>query len=420
MMETSNCGNPNCTEKSKLKCTGCSLISYCSSDCQKKHWGVHKTICKQSKVNNNVNTLVVNPSNSSSVTTSTSSTDLKFKNQDEIIKKIENIKNDTHKYFVAGDFENSVKNGLQALSLVKELPPVIASQEACQLHLNISTAYMQMKNIDLALEHTNLSVIEAEINSSLRPGNPQAIEILSITLGTKAFNLYNADKIDEADESAEKSLALSEKIYSKNDPRFQKILRIIASIRIKQNKLEEAEKFYLKAYTMLCLAPQAGPQCTEAQAIIDDLCNLFINKKNDLITAEKYARSNYQALTDKQLDERGEIVLSDSASRMSMIMRKQNRLPEAEQYLKQALIIREEKLSRLSPVGIAYTLVQLASIEEAQGNYESEVEERLMKALEIFSRVKGQGCIEVQNTINQLRVLRSRRNGTGDTFSCIP
>jgi len=75
--------------------------------------------------------------------------------------------------------------------------------------------------------------------------------------------------------------------------------------------------------------------------------------------------------------------------RMSMIMRRQNKLPEAEQYLRQALAIREEKLVRVSPVGIAYTLVQLATIEELRGKCDGEVEQRLMRALEIFGRVKG-------------------------------
>ena len=74
---------------------------------------------------------------------------------------------------------------------------------------------------------------------------------------------------------------------------------------------------------------------------------------------------------------------------MSMIMRRQNKLPEAEQFLKQALAIREEKLVRVSPVGIAYTLVQLATIEELQGKCGGEVEQRLMRALEIFGRVTG-------------------------------
>ena len=84
---------------------------------------------------------------------------------------------------MAGDFPKSVQCGLEALALTKGLPPVVASQEACQLHLNLSTAYMQMQKFDRALEHTNQSVLEAELNMNQRTGQPQAVEVLSITLG---------------------------------------------------------------------------------------------------------------------------------------------------------------------------------------------------------------------------------------------
>ena len=104
-------------------------------------------------------------------------------NSDETLRKLESIKSDTHKSFMAGDFARSVQCGLEALALMKGLPPVLASQEACQLHLNLSTAYMQMQKIEQALEHTNLSVLEAELNMNQRAGQPQAVEVLSITLG---------------------------------------------------------------------------------------------------------------------------------------------------------------------------------------------------------------------------------------------
>jgi len=56
-----------------------------------------------------------------------------------------------------------------------------------------------------------------------------------------------------------------------------------------------------RSYTLLCIAPVAGPQCPEAQGIVDDLCNMLINRRHDFSAAEKYARSNYQSLTDKKL-----------------------------------------------------------------------------------------------------------------------
>lgn len=110
---------------------------------------------------------------------------------------------------------------------------------------------------------------------------------------------------------------------------------MLATVKSKQDKFDEAEKLYLRylllltdvtyrasspihhpsihpsiqcdamsscrSYTLLCIAPVAGPQCPEAQGIIDDLCGMLINRRHDFAAAEKYARSNYQSLTDKKL-----------------------------------------------------------------------------------------------------------------------
>ena len=60
-------------------------------------------------------------------------------------------------------------------------------------------------------------------------------------------------------------------------------------------------RYTCRSYTLLCIAPVAGPQCPEAQGIVDDLCSMLINRRHDFAAAEKYARSNYQSLTDKKL-----------------------------------------------------------------------------------------------------------------------
>jgi tetratricopeptide (TPR) repeat protein len=316
------------------------------------------------------------------------------------------IQAETQKLFTTGDFTGSIKSGLAALELAKQLPPLVANTEMVQIHLNCSSAYMQMQKFPEALEHSTIAVQEAENGIKLRPGQPQAIEVLAITYGSKAFALMNNQKLQEASVAAERSLTLAESIYPKHDPRLYKPLRTMGMVREKEGNLEDAEKFFFRSYMTLSLS--VGPQSTEAQMSIDELCN-FMLKKSDLAGAEKFARLNYKALCDKQLDERGELILGDSASRVAQILRRMNRLPEAEELMQRALTIREEKLGQNNPLGVAYTLVQIAAIQEGQGKVGPDVEAKLSRALEIFSRVKGQTCPEVQNTLNQLMSVRTKR-----------
>jgi tetratricopeptide (TPR) repeat protein len=325
----------------------------------------------------------------------------------ELEIKFQTIQTETQKLFVSGNFAGSIKSGLDALEIAKQLPPLIATTEIVQIHLNCSSAFMQMQKFPEALEHADLAAQEAENGLKLRAGQPQAIEVVAITYGTKAYSLINMNKIEEAAVAAERSLTLAESIYPKNDPRLHKSLRAMGLVRDRQGNAEEAEKHFLRSYTILSLA--LGPQSTEAQMSVDELCNLML-KKGDLASAEKYARLNHKSLSEKTLDERGELILGDSASRVAQVLRRQNRLVEAEEMMQQALTIREEKLMRNSPLGVAYTLSQLAAIQEAQGKVGADVEAKLMRALDIFGRVKGQASPEVQNTLNQLRSVRNKRN----------
>lgn len=408
------CGNPECEKDGKLKCSGCSSVTYCSPACQKKHWAQHKTACKSAKSVPGAVTESPSPSPPPLATTpaevaTTSAAAPPVVERSEVDIKYQALQQETQKRFVAGDFPGSIKCGLESLEVAKQLPPLVANTEIVQIHLNIASANMQMQKFPEAYEHAEIAAQEAENGIKLRPNQPQAIEVLAIVLNTKAYSLINLNRIEEASVAAERSLALAEAIYPKNDVRLHKSLRTLGLVRERQGKGEEAEKFLFRSYTILALT--LGPQANEAQMSVDELCNLML-KKNDLVSAEKFARINYKALSEKTLDERGQLILGDSSSRLAQVLRRQNRLAEAEELMEQALTIREEKLTRINPIGVAYTLSQLAAIQEAQGKVDGEVEARLMKALDIFGRLKGQNSPEVQNTLNQLRNVRSKRNGS--------
>lgn len=426
---STTCASVDCKETGKLKCSGCSTVSYCSQACQKKHWSTHKTVCKSLKAgsagdNTTAAAPVTPPSPVAAASapapaapvTAAAPTTVATSNtppaapvvRSELDIKFQAIQMETQKLFVGGNFEASIKSGLAALELAKEFPPAIANTEIVQIHLNCSSAFMQLQKFPEAVEHAEIAAVEAEKGLQLRPGQPQAIEVLAITLGTKAFSLLNSGKPDEASVPAERSLQLAEAIYPKNDQRLHKSIRALGLVRAQQGKAEEAEKLFFRSYTILSLS--LGPQATEAQMSVDELCNMML-KKGDFATAEKYARINYKALSEKALDERGELILGDSASRLAQVLRRMNRLPEAEELMQQALTIREEKLARTNPIAIGYTLSQLAAIQETMGKADAGVEAKLMRALDIFGRLKGQNSPEVQNTLNQLRNVRSKRNG---------
>jgi hypothetical protein len=48
--QCAGCGTKEETEKSLLKCSRCLLVRYCTVDCQKRHWCVHKKVCASKQV----------------------------------------------------------------------------------------------------------------------------------------------------------------------------------------------------------------------------------------------------------------------------------------------------------------------------------------------------------------------------------
>ena len=40
------CGIRSTDNKAFSKCSACKMVTYCSRECQKDHWGEHKRICK--------------------------------------------------------------------------------------------------------------------------------------------------------------------------------------------------------------------------------------------------------------------------------------------------------------------------------------------------------------------------------------
>eukprot|EP01038_Epipyxis_sp_PR26KG_P012372 gene12372-16595_t len=289
-----SCGNPDCDQTGNLKCAACQGVMYCSATCQKKHWSQHKVICKASSK--------ANKSSKSNEITATSTSSV------ELINNINNMKSQTQKSFNSGNFQEAIEYGLQALELSKSLAPVQSVAECIQIHINLASSYLQIKSLVEAESHCSASIELSEKGFSVRTGerpNPQAVEILSISLGTKAIILLNmsieangntVDRVGEANTCAMRSLTLAESIYPKNDPRLFKSLRTLALVRDREKNFSDAEKLFFRAYTILCLGN--GVESGETQALFEEMTQMLV-RKGDESTAIKHATNNYKSLNDK-------------------------------------------------------------------------------------------------------------------------
>jgi hypothetical protein len=82
-----------------------------------------------------------------------------------------------------------VKSGNDALAYAKQLPEPEGSVEAIQIHLNMATAYLQLKKIMEAKIHSNLCVELAERGIAMRQGNPQVYVYIHIFIYV-CINIY--------------------------------------------------------------------------------------------------------------------------------------------------------------------------------------------------------------------------------------
>ena len=395
-----SCSNPSCSEPSKSKCAACATVSYCGTDCQKAHWPTHKKACKAARAvaaNSDVAKTVAKVSVAS-----------------DAAAKLQAAKVETQQSFNTGDFTASVKSGNEALTFAKLLPEPASSIEAIQIHLNMTTAYMQLKRAAEAKIHSSLCVEVAERSLAIRKGEPQAVEMLVVALGCKSHVLMGDNKLDEADTCASRALALAEHIFAPNDVRLFKSIRAVGTIRDKQNRLDEAVALYTRAFDIVFEVQ--GPVHQETLQIIDELANLLI-KKDDKNTAEILVRKCYDAAIGSSLDP-NHLLIADAAGRLATTLAKCDKESEAEPYMKQALTIREKCLGANHPL-VAVTLGFVAGIYEGQGKFGEETEDLLLRAMEIFRQVEGPQGAHVRTTLGHIQRIRMKRDGRYNVNSTI-
>lgn len=321
---------------------------------------------------------------------------------------VQAAKMELQRTFASGNVE-AINNKLDDVrAAIKRFPEPFASIELVQTLANLSTAFLHTGKVQEALNSNEEAVRVAENLVSLQPNRPEPLDLLSGALGAKVNVHMAVGKLDIAFEAAQRAFSIAESIFPKNDIRMSKSLRNVGVVLSRKGEFGEGEKHLVRAYTIVCLA--SGAHTPEAQMLTDDLVNLFTSK-DDLESAEKYAKSNFKKVSEMAVKEpKDEQVLADSASRLGSILVKQGNFTGAEPLVAQALSIRENnQTENFNPLGVAYSLAQLAGIQEELGKVTGKTEEMLIRALDIFASAKGQQSPEVTNTLNQLRSVRSKR-----------
>ena len=364
---------------------------------------MHKKACKAARTNKTTET---------NTTTITASADgaavavAKGAPLSDVETKLQKAKVETQQSFNSGDFTASVKSGNEALALAKLLPEPGRSIEAIQIHLNMTTAYMQLKKAAEAKIHSTLCVEVAERSLTLRQGDPQAVEMLVVALGCRSYVLVGDNKVDEADIYATKALAFAEQIFVPNDIRLFKSVRAMGTIRDKQNRVDEAVKHYTRAFDIAFEGQ--GPVHQETLQVIDELINVLI-KKDELKTAETLVRKCYDAAMTCGIDTEN-LIIGDAAGRLATILAKGGKEDEAEPYMNQALAVREKCLGPTHPL-VGITLGFMAGIYEGQGKVGEDTEELLLRAMEIFRLAEGPQGAHVRTTLGHIQRIRMKRDG---------
>ena len=370
-----SCGNPECDADGKLKCAACSTVKYCSPACQKAHWPNHKAACKAARTASSGVVAKAETPSSSAVpigpVAAATAVNINNANVQENARKMQIAKLETQKAFTAGDFASAVKSGNEALAFARMLPEPAATIESIQIHLNMTTAYLQLKNSEEAHKHSKWSVELSEKGMCARPGDSHAVEMLAVSLGSRTNVLILENMIDEAEKQGSRALSLAEKMFGPSDPRLFKYLRAMGLIREKQNKTDESIKMLTRAFDVVF--DHLGPLHPDTQTVCEELISVLFKRGNDSDKDKAVVASKrcYETGTKVVFGEKGdkltaaEGALGDCAARYATVLAKLDREKEAEPIMRHALALRERSLGADHPA-VGVCLGYMAGILEGQ------------------------------------------------------
>lgn len=308
-----SCCNPSCGKGApgKLKCSACLTIFYCSVECQKKHWPQHKLMCSKGKSremlnssssptsNKTVNIPIMPPNpnpNGAMGLMGPGKEILSHQRNSDLMKEMEESKKKLQQSFIKRDFATAVQIGETTLKLANQLAviyPPTGIPESIQIQLNLTSAYMEMKNFEMA--NQTIETCMDMVNKCLKsqPRHNPFIEMGALAYSTRAYVLVNQNKVADALTYIEKGMIFAETVYKSQDPRLCKSIKIMATCLEKSNRFSEAEKQLFRGYTILSVA--AGLHSRDCQGFFDELLE-FCMRRKDVKKADELAAKNFENL----------------------------------------------------------------------------------------------------------------------------
>lgn len=362
------CGNPTCSTAAKLVCSACNSIAYCGSSCQKIHWKDHKIACKAMRTASNPRKESTSgpltqalpsasqPIESANQSSSSSPTVTLTPVTSAYYRQLQELKAKIQANFQAGDLPTAIENCLEAIKIARLLPEPAAGIELIQLHLNVSNAYVNSNNPSAAEKHLELAVEFGEMGLLLRPGNPQAADLLSVALINLVNFKMNTNQITKATvDLAQRAVAVSEAIYTgANDIRNAKAYRCLGILSKKQDNQAEAEKYLTKAFN-LYVDHSSTAISMELVGVFEELFSLMmmLGKHVPLEKLVKRLHDQVKDVVAKTASPEQQLLMffSDICAKLaSLLMHTQisthSSTHNPEYYMLQTLSIRESRLGR--------------------------------------------------------------------------
>jgi hypothetical protein len=413
------CGNnQSCSKEGKLTCTQCNTIKYCSADCQRSHWKLHKNSCKsitrgEKKELSMPNVLPPAP----------------VSQLGDIHSRLNSLKVSIQEAYTASDFSKCLSLTEDALSITGSLSEPFSSIEVCQLLFRMGDVYGKLEKLDAVEKSMRDCTIRAEQHfhrvqdTNLHQQASELLYVSHLRETQTSMSIYNMSKSKNDSitarkklESAERSAALAQElahgVRRPEDPLQIQALHLLAIVKSEAGKLKEAEDHYREVHKKLCSSKD--PRLVGVQdAVHQDLCKLSQMSPSARL---QLAEENFEGVKRKNFPG-DDLFVSQCHAQLGLAQFQSQiyeKMKDAEKSFVSALSVCRGNTRE--SVHFADVLVLLSKLRECLGNFtEHENEAILLQAQKIYSNSSETASrfgfhTTIQEDIDRVRQSRNRGN----------